>query len=71
LTVGVGSTLAWLRADGAPNGRFVRGGVIRIAKPQHVSINAVARWGSRRVVAAGSAGDAIYVARYWRPPTRP
>jgi uncharacterized delta-60 repeat protein len=70
LTVGVGSTLAQLGPDGTPNGRFARGGLIRIAKPPHVNINAVARSGSDRVVLAGFAGDAVYVARYL-PPTRP
>jgi len=67
VTVGVGSTLARLLPDGTANGSFARGGVIRIAKPRNVGVNAVARSGSRRIVIAGSAGDAVYVARYRRP----
>ena len=43
------------------------GGVINIAKPQHVNLNAIARSGSRQVVLAGSAGDAMYIARYSVP----
>jgi uncharacterized delta-60 repeat protein len=67
LTVGVGATLAQLRPDGAPNGRFAPGGLLRIAQPRGVSVNAVARSGSQRVVVAGSAGNALYVARYRLP----
>jgi hypothetical protein len=67
LTVGVGSTLAQLQPNGAPDGRFAPGGRIGIAKPRQVSINAVARSGSRLVVLAGSAGNAVYVARYLLP----
>jgi uncharacterized delta-60 repeat protein len=70
LIVGVGSTLVKLRPDGAANTGFARGGVLRIAKPPQVEINAVARSGSRRVVVAGSAGDRVYVARYLRPRRR-
>jgi hypothetical protein len=64
LTVGVGSTVAQLLPSGKPNLRFARGGVIRITKPAQVSINAVVRFGSGRVVLAGFGGDAVYVARY-------
>jgi uncharacterized delta-60 repeat protein len=67
LTVGVGSTLVQLRADGAPNDRFARGGLINIARPRHVNINAVERSGPGRVVVAGFAANAVYVARYLLP----
>ncbi len=64
LTVGVGSTLGQLRPDGAPNGLFAPGGLLKIAQPRDVSVNAVAHSGSQRVVVAGSSGNALYVARY-------
>jgi uncharacterized delta-60 repeat protein len=67
LTVGVGSTLAQVRPDGAPNGLFAPAGLLRIAQPRDVSVNAVAHSGSQRVVVAGSAGNALYVARYRLP----
>lgn len=67
LTVGVGFTLGQLRADGTPSARFARGGLIRIARPRRANVNAVVRSGSRRVVLAGFAGNAIYVARYQVP----
>ena len=70
LTVGVGSSLAQLQPDGAPNDRFARGGLIRIGRPRGVGVNAVSSSGSRRVVLAGSAGNAAYVARYRLPPPR-
>ena len=70
LTVGVGSTLGQLRADGTPSDRFARGGVIGIARPAGANVNAVVRSGSRRVVLAGFAGRAVYVARY-RLPAQP
>jgi uncharacterized delta-60 repeat protein len=70
LTVGVGSTLAQLRPDGTPNGLFAPGGLLRIVQPRGVTINAVAPSGSQRLVVAGSAGNALYVARY-RLPQRP
>jgi len=67
LTVGVGSTVAQLRSDGTPDSRFARRGLITITQPRHVSINAVVRAGSRRIVVAGSAGDDVYLARYVVP----
>jgi uncharacterized delta-60 repeat protein len=71
LTVGVGSSLGQLQADGTPDERFARGGVIRITRPRRVNINAVVRLGGRRVVLAGAAGrNAVYVARY-RLPAQP
>jgi uncharacterized delta-60 repeat protein len=70
LTVGVGSALGQLQADGTPNDRFARGGVIGIAGPAGANVNAVVRSGSRRVVLAGFAGKAVYVARY-RLPAQP
>jgi uncharacterized delta-60 repeat protein len=70
VTVGVGSTLVQLRGDGRPNGRFGRGGFLRIRQPKNVGINAVVASGSCRVVLAGSAGDDIYAARYLLPRQR-
>jgi uncharacterized delta-60 repeat protein len=70
LTIGVGSSLGQLQADGTPNHRFARGGLIGIARPGGANVNAVVRSGSRRVVLAGSAGNAVYVARY-RLPAQP
>jgi uncharacterized delta-60 repeat protein len=70
LTVGVGSFLGQLQADGIPNDRFARGGMIRIGRPRGANVNAVVRSGSRRVVLAGFAGNAVYVARY-RVPAQP
>jgi uncharacterized delta-60 repeat protein len=70
LTVGVGSSLGQLQADGTPDDRFGRGGLLRIATPRGAGINAVVRSGARRVVLAGSAGKAVYVARY-RLPAQP
>ena len=67
LTVGVGSTLAQLRPDGAPNGLFAPGGLLTIAQPRGVSVNAAVLSGLQRVVVAGSAGNALYVARYRLP----
>lgn len=63
MTVGVGARLMQLRANGTPNTNFARGGLIKIAKPRDVSVNALAGMG-RSVVPAGSAGKALYVARY-------
>jgi uncharacterized delta-60 repeat protein len=67
LTVGVGSTLGQLQPDGTPNNRFARGGLTRITRPRGANVNAVVRSGSRRVVLAGFAGNAVYVARYQLP----
>lgn len=63
LTVGLGTRLIQLRANGTPNSSFARGGLIKIAKPRKVTINAAAGAGGG-VVVAGSAGNALYVARY-------
>jgi uncharacterized delta-60 repeat protein len=63
LTVGVGARLIQLRADGAANSAFARGGLIKIAKPFKVTINAIPGVG-RSVLPAGSAGKALYLARY-------
>ena len=70
LTVGVGASLGQLQADGSPNERFARGGIISIARPRGLDINAVTRAGARRVVLAGGAGNAVYVARYRLPAQR-
>ena len=67
LTVGVGHTLAALQSNGAANTRFAPGGILTITKPAHVGINALARSGSYSFVAAGFAGDNLYVARYLLP----
>lgn len=68
LTVGAGSALARLLPSGAPDGRFARGGVVRIAAPRGANVNAVVRAGAGRIVVAGFAGNAVYVARYLAPP---
>ena len=61
------STLAQQLPDGMSNGRFAPGGIFSIAKPKQVFINALAGVGLRRMVVAGSAGNAIYVGRYLLP----
>jgi uncharacterized delta-60 repeat protein len=68
LTVGVGSSLGQLRPDGSPNASFAAGGLLNIARPRRLDINAVVPAGARRVVLAGAAGNAVYVARYRLPP---
>jgi uncharacterized delta-60 repeat protein len=67
LTIGVGSSLGQLKGDGSPNARFAGGGLLHIARPRRLDINAVTRAGARRVVLAGAAGNAVYVARYRLP----
>ena len=67
LTTGVGRTLAQLNTAGAPNTSFGRGGLVQVAEPKGVAINAVARAPKRRIVVAGSAKKAIYVGRYRLP----
>ena len=67
LTVGVQSKLTQLLPNGRPNTRFAPGGVFTIAKPKQVFINALVGSGPRRVVVAGSAGNAIYLGRYLLP----
>jgi len=67
LTVAVQSKLAQLLADGRPNTRFAPRGVFTIAKPKQVFINSLVGSGPRRIVVAGSAGNAIYVGRYLLP----
>lgn len=71
VTVGVQSKLAQLLPNGVPNGRFAPGGVFSIAKPKQVFINALIGSGLRRIVVAGSAGNAIYIGRYLLPAGRP
>jgi uncharacterized delta-60 repeat protein len=63
LTVGVGPVLAQLSSTGTPNASFAPGGLLRITTPTRTTVNAVAGSG-RNIVAAGSAGRALYVARY-------
>jgi hypothetical protein len=64
VTVAVQSELAQLLPDGRPNTRFAPGGVFRITKPKRVFINALLGSRPHGVVVAGSAGAAIYLARY-------
>jgi uncharacterized delta-60 repeat protein len=70
VTVAVQAKLTQLLPDGLPNKRFAPGGVFRIATPKHVFINALVIPGPR-LVAAGSAGNTIYVGRYLLPARRP
>ena len=49
------------------NEAFAPKGLLRIADPRRVTVNAVGSAGSRRVVVAGAAGRDIYVARYLLP----
>src|SRR5436190_13376784 len=67
VTVGVQAKLAQLLPDGLPNTRFASRGVFGIAAPPQVSVNAVVGSRLRRIVVAGSAGNAIYVGRYLPP----
>lgn len=67
LTAGVGVSLAQLLPGGTANGAFAPGGVLRIAAPRGVGINAVVLPGGRRAVVAGFAGSSLYVARYLLP----
>jgi uncharacterized delta-60 repeat protein len=63
LTIAVASKIMQLQPNGAVNGQFARHGIFRVTAPRGVSINALIASGSR-VVAAGSAGNAIYAARF-------
>ena len=67
LVAGVGSTLVQLTSRGARRAAFAPGGMLQIAQPPDLAINAVERWDPRRVVSAGSAGDALYASRYVLP----
>ena len=67
LTVGVGHTLAAVKSNGAADTRFARGGILTIAKPAHVVMNALAPSGSCSFAVAGSAGNDVYLARYLQP----
>ncbi len=58
LTAGVGNVLAQLRSNGTPAGRT------RVTRPAHVAINGVLPAAKGGVVAVGSAGNALFVARY-------
>jgi uncharacterized delta-60 repeat protein len=64
LTVGTGSTVAQLTPNGAPNQSFAPRGVLAIGTPRQVTVYAVTSSGSGALVIAGSAGNALYVARY-------
>ena len=70
ITAGAQSDMVALRADGRPDTRFARRGVLAISHPRGVFINAVASSGPHRVVLAGYAGRDIYVARYLLPAGR-
>ncbi len=67
ITVGLQAKLAQLLPDGRPNTKFVPGGVSTIVAPKQVFISALANSGPTRLVAAGSAGADIYLARYLLP----
>ena len=66
VTVAVQAKLTQLLPDGLPNRQFAPSGVFTIAKPKRVFINALIMSGTR-LVAAGSAGNAIYLGRYLLP----
>jgi uncharacterized delta-60 repeat protein len=63
-TVGVGATVAQLLADGLPNPGFSPRGRFRITSPRGVTVQALAAAGVGRLVVAGYAGPAAYLARY-------
>jgi uncharacterized delta-60 repeat protein len=67
LTAGVLQKLAQLKSDGRPDQSFGRDGVFTITRPAKVEIDSVSGAGSGRVILAGFAGDAVYVARYLLP----
>jgi uncharacterized delta-60 repeat protein len=64
VTVGMGATLVQLTSTGVPNTNFGPGGFVPIGTPPQVSLFAVTRAGAGRIVLAGSAGQAVYLARY-------
>lgn len=66
-TVGIGSILTRLGPAGAPDTSFAPNGVLTVRTPKRVEINALAPWGANRVLAAGSAGRSLYVARFRVP----
>lgn len=70
LLTGFGSTLVQLTSRGARRAAFAPAGVLEIAQPENLGINAVERWDPRRVVAAGSAGQSLYLSRYVLPKRR-
>ncbi|HUQ62836.1 MAG TPA: hypothetical protein VM121_03680 [Acidimicrobiales bacterium] len=65
LTTGIGATLVQLTSRGAPDTHFGPGGFVTIGAPAQVNLNAVRNAGAARIVIAGFAGNAVYVARYW------
>lgn len=66
-TVGVGSILTQLSSAGTAVPGFAADGRLMIKRPRKVEVNAIARSGAGRVVAAGLAGHDLYVARYRLP----
>jgi uncharacterized delta-60 repeat protein len=64
LTIAVQSKIMQLLPSGIPNKRFAPKGIFAVSKPKGVYINALVTSGPGRVVAAGSAGNAIYVSRW-------
>jgi uncharacterized delta-60 repeat protein len=66
LTIAVQSRITQLLPSGVPDRRFATRGVFGITRPRGVFVNALAAAGSGRLVAAGSAGNSIYVARWLR-----
>ena len=64
LIAGAGAILVRLNANGSPNVHFGRRGIATISRPPRVTIDAVSPINGRAVILAGSAGNAIFVARY-------
>jgi len=64
VTTGVGATLVQVTSNGTPNTGFGPGGFVSIGVPANVTLLAVTPADAGRIVLAGFAGDAIYVARY-------
>ena len=67
LTMGVGPLLAQLTPEGAGDTAFGPQGALDVTKPKRVEINALEPAGDGRIVVAGAAKNAIYVARYRVP----
>jgi hypothetical protein len=65
VTAGVAATLAQVDSTGRTSRRFARGGVFQIRRPRGVSINAVTQASADAFLVVGSAGNDLYVARYF------
>ena len=67
LAIGVGNWILGLTPSGLKNKQFGSSGAFKITRPAAVSINALLSGSSgRTITAAGSAGNALYLARYKR-----